>query len=652
MCNFVKHLLGLNYYKMLKYFRWQEYQVLLYRILLVYVFYFLARLLFYFYNSDLLVINSVGEFFKLYYHGLAFDTTSIIYANGLFILLSILPLVKNTTEKYQKFLFYVYFVLNGIAFSTNFIDLIYYRFIFGRTTIAVWDSLEHESNKLALFSNFLVNYWHVFLLLFLSMILWIFLYKRVTVKSAIPFKKIPYFVTSIIGFLVIVTMCIGGIRGDFKKSTRPINLLDASRHVTHISQGDFVLNTPFAIIRTMTANTFKKVEFMPQSQVDEIVQPIKQYANRPETKPNIVIFILESFGREYLGAFNKNTEIPKFVSYTPFLDSLTQHSMIYTNGYANGYKSIHGMSSVLSGIPSFKDAFTSSAYSKQEITSLVSVLKEEGYETNFYHGAPNGSMGFLGFANILGMDQYYGKTEFNDDSKFDGVWGIWDDPFFQYMKTSLDQKKKPFLATMFSVSSHEPYKVPAEFEGKFPKGTVNIHESIGYTDYALRHFFAEAKKSSWYENTIFVLVADHGNTVAYDEYMQEMNRHTVPIMFFKPGGEFVGSDDSLSQQMDIFPTLMDMIGYKKPFRSWGRSLIDSKDVAPFVIRYSANMYQFMAGNYICTFDGSKAIGFFDINDKDLKNNLISNRNDEMDKLEIRCKAYIQDYMNRIIDKKL
>lgn len=637
---------------MFRYFRWQEYKVLFYRILLVYFFYFIARFLFFVYNSDLLEINSVGEYFRLYFHGLAFDTTSILYVNGLFILFSILPLMVNNTEKFQKFLFYLYFILNGIAFSTNFIDLIYYRFIFGRTTIAVWDSLEHESNKWALFSNFLVNYWHVFMLLFLSMLLWIFLYKKVSIKRAQHFNKVPYFLTSIVGFLVIVTMCIGGIRGDFKKSTRPINLLDANRYVTHISQGDFVLNTPFAIIRTITANTFKKVNFMPESEVIKIVKPIKQYSNRAATKPNIVIFILESFGREYSGAFNKNTTIPDFASYTPFLDSLAQHSMIYTNGYANGFKSIHGMSSVLSGIPSFKDAFTSSPYSKQEINSLVSILKEEGYDTNFYHGAPNGSMGFLGFANILGVDHYYGKTEFNDDSKFDGVWGIWDDPFFQFMKNNLDQKQTPFMATLFSVSSHEPYKVPAEFEGKFPKGTVNIHPTIGYTDYALKHFFAEAKKSSWYENTIFVLVADHGNTVAYDEYMKEMNRHTVPILFFKPGSDFVGEDHSLSQQMDIFPTLMDLIGYNKPFRSWGRSLISDTDVEPFVIRYSANMYQFMSGKYICTFDGNKAIGFYDINDKDLQHNLIGKRNKEMDLLEIRCKAHIQDYMNRIIDKKL
>lgn len=99
------------------------------------------------------------------------------------------------------------------------------------------------------------------------------------------------------------------------------------------------------------------------------------------------------------------------------------------------------MSSVLAGIPSFKVAFTTSAYSNQKIQSLVSALKEKGYDTSFFHGAANGSMGFLGFSNILGVDHYYGKTEFNDDSKSDGVWGIWDEHFFQYIAAELDKKK-------------------------------------------------------------------------------------------------------------------------------------------------------------------------------------------------------------------
>jgi len=364
--------------------RFSEYKVLFYRIGLAYLFYTIARILFFIYNKNLIKIDSVSDFISLAYHGLAFDTTTIIYINSLFIILSILPLFVNTKKGFQKFLFYLYFVTNLLAYTANFIDFIYYKYTFNRSTRASLDTLENETNKTRLFLNFLVEYWHVFLLFFLCAFVWIYLYKKVKVVHNQHQPSFKFFGASILTFLLFTTLCIGGIRGDFRKSTRPINLLDASRFVTDASQADFVLNTPFAIIRTWNTNTFKKVNLVDKTTIDSLLVPVKNYHNNQKTKPNIVIFILESYGREYISAFNKNSKDPKYRGYSPFVDSLAQHSLIFTNGYANGYKSIHGMSSVLAGIPSFKDAFTSSPYPKQKIQSLVSVLKGEGYDTSFF----------------------------------------------------------------------------------------------------------------------------------------------------------------------------------------------------------------------------------------------------------------------------
>ena len=305
---------------MLKIPRFTEYSALFYRLGLAYFFYFVARILFYFYNSDILKVDSVVDFFSLAFYGLAFDTTAILYVNLLFIVFSILPLWKNTSTKYQKFLFYLYFSTNFIAFSTNFIDFIYYKFSMARTTTAVLNIIENETNKTALFFSFLVDYWHVFGLLILSCLLWIYFYKKVTVLQSQPNNKIVYFCFSIVTFLIIATLCIGGIRGgDFNTSTRPINLLDASRHVKKIAHSDIVLNTPFAIIRTLFSNSFKKPNYNDISEqiITEKVQPIKQYKNNSSTKPNIVVFILESYGREYVGAFNKQMNIRDYKSHTP-----------------------------------------------------------------------------------------------------------------------------------------------------------------------------------------------------------------------------------------------------------------------------------------------------------------------------------------------
>ena len=637
---------------MIRFPRFQEYKVLFYRILLVYLFYFITRVLFYFYNVNLIKVDGFSDFFILYFHGLVFDTTAILYINLLFIVFSILPLWINTKKNYQKGLFYLYFTTNLIAIATNFIDFIYYRFNFSRSTIASTETLSHESNKFLLFSNFLVNYWHVFLLFIVCSLLWIFLYKKVNIQEERILKKTNYFISSVFVFFILSTLIIGGIRGDFKKSTRPINLLDASRYVKSSSQADLVLNTPFAIIRTISSNNFKKENFVTKAQIDSLIVPVKQYKNNLPTKPNVVIFILESNGREYFGSFNKNEKIPNYKGYTPFVDSLAQHSLIFTNAYSNGWKSIHAVSSVLAGIPSFKDAFTSSPFPKQKTASLISTLKSIGYSASFFHGAPNGSMGFLGYTNILGIDNYYGKTEYDNDADFDGVWGIWDEPFFQYFNKTISAKKQPFMATLFSVSSHEPYKIPEKYNGKFPKGDANIHQCIGYTDFALKQFFNKARHESWFKNTIFVLVGDHGNTVFYDEYKKELNRNAVAMMIYSPDEKYKGVNTDFAQQIDIYPTILDMIGYEKPFRSWGRSLVGTTKNPPFVIKYAQNVYQYMSGDYVCIFDGKKAIGFYDKNDKDMKINLIKNRNAQMDLLELKCKAFIQDYMQRVIDRKL
>jgi phosphoglycerol transferase MdoB-like AlkP superfamily enzyme len=310
------------------------------------------------------------------------------------------------------------------------------------------------------------------------------------------------------------------------------------------------------------------------------------------------------------------------------------------------------MSSVLTGIPSFKDAFTSSPFPKQKIESIVSTLESEGYNTSFFHGAANGSMGFLGFSKILGIDDYYGRTEFNNDNEFDGFWGIWDEPFLQFIKQTLDKKKTPFFSSIFTVSSHEPFNIPEKYKSKFKEGGVPMHKCVEYTDFALKRFFTEAKKSAWFNNTIFVLVADHTNQVFYNEYNNAVNRYAVPIIVYQPNSKYIGVDEDLAQQIDIYPTILDMIGYQKPFRSWGRSLMDKKSQQPFVMNHNGTIYQFARGKYLCTFDGKTATGFYDTNDKELKTNLIQNRNPEMNDLELSCKAFIQDYMNRVVDKNL
>lgn len=637
-------------------FRITEYKALAYRILLAYVFYFISRVLFFAFNTHLFAVDGFWAFLTLCYHGLAFDTTALLYINSLFIILSILPLTVNTRPGYQKGLAILYFITNFLAYATNFVDIIYYRFSQVRSTKATLDVLADETNKKALFAHFSWAYWYVIVIFIVCCACWVWLYYRVKIKQAAVKNKKIYFGLSVVVFVAVIALMIGGVRGDFKHSTRPINMVDAYKHVAIPNQGDIVLNTPFAIIRTITTSSFKIEHWTDESYINANIKPIKQYNSHPATPPNVMIIILESMAREYWGSMNRGANIPGFKSYTPFLDSLSGNSLIFTNAYANGRQSIHAMSSILAGIPSFQTAFTSSPYAKQKIQSIVSIADSMGYQTAFFHGAADGSMGFQGFGNILGYQHYYGRTEYNNDQDFDGIWGIWDEPFFQYVGRTLGTHKQPFLATLFTLSSHDPFQIPAKYKTSFKGGPLAIDKCVQYTDNSLREFFNYAKTQPWYNNTIFVITADHTSQTYYPEYSKEINRFAVPILLYSanPVYGLKGVRTDLASQMDIYPTLVDLIGYNKPFRSWGRSLItNSPDETPRVINSPGNIYQFMQGNYIYLFDGKKIIGIYAMSDKGLKNNLMGEMlNTEMSKGMLDCKAFIQDYTDRIVNKKL
>ncbi|SDJ38393.1 LTA synthase family protein [Chryseobacterium jejuense] len=640
--------------KFLKGFRKQEVLALLYRIFLVYAFYQIARLLFWYFNKDLIKVDSVSEYLKLAYHGTAFDTTAILYVNALFILLSLLPLVINTKKGFQKVLFWVYFLTNGLAYGMNFGDFIYYKFSQSRLTSAVFQVAEHESNVSQTLMISVGQHPFVLIWFIVLMGLWVFLYKKVKVDEIKPTQLLPYFLSSIVTLCITAVLVVGGIRGDFKHSTRPINMVDATRFVTNPLQGNLVLNSTFSFFRTLNTNNFKEVHFVDEKYIEENIHPYKLYDRKVENHPNIVIFIVESFGREYSGAFNKDKNIKDYVSYTPFMDSLATQSLIFPNTFANGRQSIHGMSSVLAGIPSLTDAFTGSPYSNQKIQSIVSVCNDLGYDTSFYHGAPNGSMGFLGFGNILGFKHYFGKTEYNHDEDFDGMWAIWDEPFLQYFAKNVG-KKQPFMTTVFTASSHHPFKIPEKYQGKFKKGKIEMHEPIQYTDYSIKKYFETAKKQPWFNNTIFVFTGDHTNQIYYPEYEKAMNRFAVPLVLYSPNPAYQlkGENQEMAQQIDIYPTLADLIGYNKPIRSWGRSLVSDKKYPGIMVNSDGNNEQFMIGNYIYRFDGKEIVGVYDKTDLALEKNLIGQlKTPEVERGKQTAKAWYQDYMDRVINRKL
>ena len=632
-------------------FRINEISILIYRIFLAYINYTFCRLLFIYFNNDLLQIDNFLQLTKLLYHGIRFDSMSIVYLNSIFILLSIIPFKINTSKIYQDVLIWIYFIFNGIGMLLNFIDFEYYRFNLNRLMSSFLEAIESEPNKSELILHYIFDYYHILIIYLTFLFVWIFLYKMVKLKDQLSFRNKNYYLSSLFIFLFTAVFCVMGARGgDLKKSTRPITIIDAMDNVNNPQHADIILNTPFTILKTLFKKPFKLINKFNNDEILNELNTIKQY-NRvlKDPSPNVIIFILESMGREYWGSMNKERKIKDFKGFTPFLDSLAEHSLVFSNAFATSRKSIHAMPSILAGIPSFEISYTSTPYSKQKIESIVSIANSMDYNTSFFHGASNGSMGFLGFSNTLGFKNYYGRNEFNNDDEYDGYWGIWDEPFLQFTKETLDNKKQPFLATVFTITSHEPYVIPKKYDNRFNQGVIPMHKCVLYTDFSIRKFFDASKNSDWFKNTVFLFTADHSNQSYYPYYQKTINRFANPIMIYIPNSEFKGEINSLASHMDIYPTIVDLIGYKKPFRSWGKSLVTTDNLNSIVVNYlGGGSYFIMNDSLISVHNGEKAIGFYDIQDKNFKNNLIHKRNKKMNDLERKGSIFLQDYFNRII----
>ncbi len=375
--------------------------------------------------------------------------------------------------------------------------------------------------------------------------------------------------------------------------------------------------------------------------------------SKPKTiiPKNVVIIIVESFAQEYIGTLNKDNNINNYQGYTPFIDSLIGQSLIFENSFANGRKSIDAMPSVLASIPSLSGSYVLSVYSNNAIKGLPALLKTKGYDCSFMHGAPNGSMGFQAFANMSGFDHYYGKNEYGNNADFDGWWGIWDEPFLQYCANVFSKKQQPFMASIFTISSHHPFVLPKQYENKFPKGTLPIHQCIGYTDYALRRFFETASKEPWFYNTLFIITADHTTNSVYEEYQTSAGNFRVPIIFYDPANENIKGvvKKQVVQQIDIMPTVLGFLNYDRPYLSFGFDVNRTQD--RFAVNYTNGYYQLYTDQYVLVFDGKETTGLYQLR-TDMSRNFAGELPEIQEEMEQKAKAFIQQYTTRMVENRL
>ncbi len=630
------------------------YITLILSLTLVMLLYSVSRIAFFLFNTAFFPDMTWSRMMLIMWGGLRFDLAATLYSNSLFILLMITPLTLRFKPAYRKLLFWVFVIFNTIAMAVNSADIIYYRFTLRRTTLSVLDQFENETNMGALFLQFILDYWYVFLLFVgLVVLLVIGARKLIQYKGPQLKKPIAFYGFGILGFLVSIGLFIGGARGGFRESTRPITLSNAAAYATEPKDVNLVLNTPFALMRTAKANVIQKVNyFTNEEELNKVFSPLRlPDTTRTFNKKNVVVIILESFSKEFVGAYHPDKI--NHPGYTPFLDSLIGFSHAFQYSMANGRKSIDAMPSVIASIPSIEVPFVLSHFSGNKINSLSNLLREKGYYSAFFHGAPNGSMGFDAFARQSGFNDYFGKDEYNHNEDFDGIWGIWDEKFMQYFAQKMNTFQQPFYANLFTLSSHHPYQLPEEYQNTFKGGPRLVHRTIEYSDMALRKFFATASTMPWFKNTLFVLTADHASAeIVHPEYNTAWGYFSIPIIFYEPSVSKGSFQNQLIQQVDIMPTVLSYLGYDQPYVSFGRNIFNPHEM-PFAFTYLNNQYQFFQGNYLLQFDGSKSTALYDFkSDLFLKKNLLPTLPDTVSKMETKLKAFIQQYNNRMVDNNL
>lgn len=602
-------------------------------ILLAYVCYECCRLAFVAENWSLMSANLTwNSFLTMSRGGLLFDTAAICFTNSLYLLLALLPFGRGK-RGLQVAAKWSFLIPNILAVVVNLMDSAYFSFTQKRVTANVFAEFENEGNLGSIIGIEFIHHWY-FVLLAIVLIALLWLGYRQPDKSYKQMSFRRYRITQTLSLLLAIVLCIGGMRGAlFRTATRPITPNDAFRYVSQPIETNIVLNTPFNIIKTLKHKGVRMPSyFNDQAELDSLYTPLhKPRPDRIERRKNVVVLIVESFAEEFIGSRNRHLDGSSYRGYTPFADSLLAVSLTWRSTFCNGWTSIDAMPAVLASIPRMHDAFVLSTYSLNKINSLATELGHWGYHSAFFHGAENNSMGFRSFARSAGFDDYFGRDEYYADARFggkadfDGTWGIWDEPFLQFFCTKMTEMTEPFVTAVFTLSSHHPFAVPDEYKDVFKdEGIHALHKCIRYTDNALRHFFATASRQPWYENTIFVLCADHASSkTTHDEYKTELGHFRIPILFFDPMGELPRCCvDGIAQQLDIMPTLLGYLGYDRPYVAFGKDLLATPSDSTWAFN-NFSIPQLIKGDYLLQFDGHQPTGFFKFrSDSLLQHNLV------------------------------
>jgi phosphoglycerol transferase MdoB-like AlkP superfamily enzyme len=581
---------------------------------------------------------------RAFLEGIRFDLAAVAATNFLFIVMTFLPWRLEPLPAWDRLTKIVFLVLNAPFLIINIIDLEFFQFNGRRSTLELLGLAGDAAVQPLMVARY---YWPLVLLglaLFAAMF---FLYGKAPASAPVEgrWSKIPAWLLSLV---CVIAAAVIAIRGGLQ--WKPITPAQAMAGAPG-DLGQLALNSSFTVLKSYNQRKLSRVHYFDsRNDLLQVLRPLlegKKIIPDEARRDNVVILVLESFAAEYMGAGNGGAR------YTPFLDSLAGKSLFFAQNYANGRRSIEAMPSILAGLPSLMpDSLLESLYQNNQLLGLGTLLSPLGYTCSFFHGAQNGTMRFDTFMSRAGIPHYFGLKEYPDRADSDGHWGILDEPYLQYVARELSRQKPPFAATVFTLSSHHPYAVPDKYRGRFKRGTLAIHESIGYTDFAIEQFFATARQQPWYSNTLFIITADHTQKLETPEYLNPLGEHRVPLIFFHPQANFSGvNTNRVTEQVDILPSVLDYLQVQPERRLlFGTSVFREGEGRAFL--YENGRYWLVRGPHALELTPGGQSRYFDLaQDRQLKSPLPVGPGAASD-LDREAKALLQYFNNGMIENKL
>ena len=502
--------------------------------------YSLLRIGFYFYHLDIYKHFNQDEIFQSFLLGVRFDIAAICLLNIPILLLTLIPSKNSKFIFFERFIF-VFINTAGIIAALDDYEL--YLFMGKRLSFDLFmitDDIRDQVPQL------LLNFWYFPLVgLLFGILFYVFDRKLFKLKE----KKMGL-LWQIISAVCLMGLSFVGIRGGLQHKS--INVQSAFTQGEN-ELGHLVLNTPYHFLRTLKNKSQTKLKYFATDEeaINIIINRRDLRTQKLETnKKNIVLIILESFSLEYMEK-----------GYTPFLDVLIKQSTFFSHHLANGRRSIEALPSLLCGLPSLLDEpISKSMFQGNNFVCMPKILKANGYTNYFFHGGSKGTMGFESYTLSNGFDRYFSRDDYVKETDFDGTWGIFDGPYLEYIAEEINRMPKPFMAGIFTLSSHQPYSVPESLKGKFPKGHLEIHESIGYADYALKNFFQKIKNEPWFPETVFFITSDHTSKLESRKFQNIVGHYRVPFLIYTPKAQLEFNTQKVTQHSDIPKMVLNSVG--------------------------------------------------------------------------------------------